>query len=67
MEIFICQIRGGKRFQVTMPHQESSNVSPSEQSDSILDGCSDQKNQESKGAPYGTARYTTLLEAKEII
>lgn len=34
------------------------------QSDSSLNGSSDQKNRESKSAPYRTARYTTLLEGK---
>jgi len=34
------------------------------QSDSSLNGSSDQKNREKKSAPYRTARYTTLLEGK---
>ncbi len=34
------------------------------QSDSSLNGSSDQKNRESKSAPYRNTRYTTLLEGK---
>ena len=34
------------------------------QSDSSLNGSSDQKNRDSKSAPYRTTRYTTLLEGK---
>ena len=51
-------------FRLPCPIRKAPTSVRRKQSDSSLNGSSDQKNRESKSAPYRTARYTTLLEGK---
>lgn len=51
-------------FRYPLPVKKASASLRRKQSDSSLTGPSDQKNRESKSAPYRDSRYKTLLEAK---
>jgi len=51
-------------FRLPCPIRKAPTSVRRKQSDSSLNGSSDQTNRESKSAPYRTTRYTTLLEAK---
>lgn len=54
----------GRRYPRPLKKVPSSLSLRRKQSDSSLTGSSDQKKRESKSAPYGDARYTTLLATK---
>ncbi|MCJ1385854.1 hypothetical protein MMC17_008978, partial [Xylographa soralifera] len=51
-------------FRLPCPIRKAPTSVRRKQSDSSLNGSSDQKNRESKSAPYRNTRYTTLLEGK---
>ena len=51
-------------FRLSCPIRKTSTSVRRKQSDSSLNDFSDQKNRESKSAPYRTTCYTTLLEGK---
>lgn len=51
-------------FRLPCPIKKAATSIRRKQSNSSLNGSSDQKNRESKSAPYRTTRYTTLLEGK---
>ena len=60
-EIEYVEVNG---FRLPCPIRKAPTSVRRKQSDSSLNGSSDQKNRESKSAPYRTARYTMLLEGK---